>query len=303
MTSKINWSGVFPAATTHFNTKGELDLVSNAKHLTAMLDAGIHGMVMLGTVGENNSLSFAEKLDVLEMAVKTIKKRVPVLTGVAETTTAGAIAFAQKAKHVGVDGIMLLPGMVYKSDPHETITHFRTVAKAVDLPIMIYNNPVSYGIDVLPKQFQLLADLPNIIAIKESSENPRRITDIINILGDRFTLFCGVDDLAFESIALGAQGWISGLINAFPAENRLLWDLMMARRWDEALAVYRWYTPVLHLDTLPKLVQYIKLAQSECGFGNEVVRAPRLPITGTERDDILAVIRKAIATRPSPIAV
>jgi 1-pyrroline-4-hydroxy-2-carboxylate deaminase len=303
MTSKINWSGVFPAATTHFNTKGELDLVSNAKHLNAMLDAGIHGMVMLGTVGENNSLSFAEKLDVLEMAVKTIKKRVPVLTGVAETTTAGAIAFAQKAKQVGVDGIMLLPGMVYKSDPHETITHFRAVAKAVDLPIMIYNNPVSYGIDVLPKQFQLLADLPNIVAIKESSENPRRITDIINILGDRFTLFCGVDDLAFESIALGAQGWISGLINAFPAENRLLWDLMMARRWEEALAVYRWYTPVLHLDTHSKLVQYIKLTQSECGFGNEVVRAPRLPITGVERDEVLAVIRKAIATRPSPIAV
>ena len=303
MTSKINWSGVFPAATTHFNAKGELDLVSNAKHLNAMLDAGIHGMVMLGTVGENNSLSFAEKLDVLEMAVKTIKKRVPVLTGVAETTTACAIAFAQKAKQVGVDGIMLLPGMVYKSDPHETITHFRAVAKAVDLPIMIYNNPVSYGIDVLPKQFQLLADLPNIVAIKESSENPRRITDIINIMGDRFTLFCGVDDLAFESIALGAQGWISGLINAFPAENRLLWDLMMARRWDEALAVYRWYTPVLHLDTHSKLVQYIKLTQSECGFGNEVVRAPRLPITGVERDEVLAVIRKAIATRPSPIAV
>jgi 4-hydroxy-tetrahydrodipicolinate synthase len=303
MNTKINWSGVFPAATTHFNSKGELDLIPNAKHLNAMLDAGIHGMVMLGTVGENNSLNFAEKVEVLEMAVKTIKKRVPVLTGVAETTTAGAIAFAQKAKQVGVDGIMLLPGMVYKSDAHETITHFRAVAKAVDLPIMIYNNPVSYGVDVLPKQFELLADLPNIVAIKESSENPRRITDIINIMGNRYTLFCGVDDLALESIALGAQGWISGLINAFPAENRLLWDLMMARRWEEALTVYRWYTPVLHLDTLPKLVQYIKMAQSECGFGNEIVRAPRLAITGTERDEILAIIRKAIANRPKIIKV
>jgi 4-hydroxy-tetrahydrodipicolinate synthase len=260
-------------------------------------------MVMLGTVGENNSLSFTEKLDVLEMAVKTVNKRVPVLTGVAETTTAGAIAFAQKARQVGVDGIMLLPGMVYKSDAHETITHFRAVPQAVNLPIMIYNNPVSYGIDVLPKQFLSLADLPNIVAIKESSENPRRITDIINLLGDRFTLFCGVDDLAFESIALGAQGWISGLINAFPAENRLLWDLMMAKRWDEALTVYRWYTPVLHLDTHTKLVQYIKLAQTECGFGNEIVRAPRLPLYGLERDDVLATIRKAIATRPSPLTV
>ncbi len=300
---KTNWSGVFPAATTHFHQDGSLDLASNAKHLEIMMKAGIHGMIMLGTVGENCSLDLDEKLAVLEMAVKTVNKRVPLLTGTAEYTTAQAIRFAKRAKEIGVDGLMLLPGMVYKSDIRETITHFRAVAEAVDLPIMIYNNPISYGVDVLPHQFKELADVPNIVAIKESSDDPRRITDLFNEVGDRFTIFCGVDDLALESIVLGAAGWVSGLVNAFPHENRLLWDLAMAGKFEEARAVYRWYMPLLHLDTKVKLVQYIKLAQQECGYGSELTRAPRLPIVGAEREEVLKIIRTGIKNKPSATSV
>ena len=193
---------------------------------------------------------------------------------------------------------MVLPAMVYKSDPRETMPTSASVAAASDLPIMIYNNPVSYYVDITPEMFAELADEPKFVAIKESSENVRRITDLKNVCGDRYILFCGVDDLVLESMLLGATGWISGLVNAFPAENRLLWDLATAGRWDEALKVYRWYTPLLHLDTHVKLVQYIKLAVQECGLGSETVRAPRLPLVGEERERILAIIRRGIATRP-----
>ncbi len=263
-----------------------------------MLQAGVHGMVMLGTVGENCSLEFKEKLDVLRFTVDLIKGRVPVLTGVAECTTRLACRFAEEAKKVGVDGLMVLPGMVYKSDARETMTHFRSVAGATDLPIMCYNNPVSYGVDITPAMFAEMADEPKFVAIKESSENVRRITDLKNVCGDRYILFCGVDDLVLESIVLGATGWISGLVNAFPKENRLLWDLATSGRFEEAVAVYRWYTPLLHLDTHVKLVQYIKLAAAETGLSSELLRAPRLPLVGKERDEILAVIRQAIKTRP-----
>jgi len=222
-----------------------------------------------------------------------------VLTGVAEYTTALASKFAQDAEAAGVDGLMVLPAMVYKSDVRETLAHFKAVAAATALPIMIYNNPVSYGVDIKPETFAELVDVKNIVAIKESSEDPRRITDLRNVVGDRFTLFCGVDDLFLESYALGAEGWISGLVNAFPAENALIWDLCEEGKWEEARDVYRWYTPLLHLDTLPKLVQYIKLASQECGFGNELCRAPRLNLEGQEREWALGIIRKAIQTRPA----
>jgi len=194
---------------------------------------------------------------------------------------------------------MVLPGMVYKSDERETLTHFRTIAQCTGLPIMIYNNPISYGVDLLPEAFVELAGQPNIVAIKESSENPRRITDLRNAVGDRFILFGGVDDLILESIALGAEGWISGLVNAFPNENRELWDLATSGKWGKALELYRWYTPLLHLDTKVKLVQYIKLAMQETGLGSELTRPPRLPIVGAEREEILGIIRHSIATRPA----
>jgi dihydrodipicolinate synthase/N-acetylneuraminate lyase len=298
----VIWQGVFPAATTQFQPDQSLNILATLTHLDRMIDAGIHGLIMLGTVGENCSLEYSEKLEVLRATVDHVAGRVPVLTGVAECTTARACKFAVDAQRLGVVGLMVLPAMVYKSDPRETTAHYRTVARSTDLPIMVYNNPVSYSVDITPEMFVDLGDEPRLVAIKESSENVRRITDLKNLCGDRYTLFCGVDDLVLESLLLGATGWVSGLVNAFPAENRLLWDLAMAGRWEEARAVYRWYTPVLHLDTHIKLVQYIKLAQQECGLGSETVRAPRLPLIGAEREQILAIIRQAIATRPKAVA-
>jgi 1-pyrroline-4-hydroxy-2-carboxylate deaminase len=293
-----SWRGVFPAVTTQFQADQSLDLPATAAHLEKLIAAGVHGMIMLGTVGENCSLEYAEKLAVLRMAVEHTAGRVPVLSGVAECSTALACRFAAEAQAAGASGLMVLPAMVYKSDPRETMAHFRAVAAASDLPIMCYNNPVSYGVDITPAMFADLADEPKFVAIKESSENVRRITDLRNEVGNRYTLLCGVDDLVLESIMLGAEGWVSGLVNAFPAENRLLWDLALAGRYEEALRVYRWYTPLLHLDTHVKLVQYIKLAMVETGMGSEMVRAPRLPLVGDERERILAIIRAAIKTRP-----
>jgi 1-pyrroline-4-hydroxy-2-carboxylate deaminase len=292
------WQGVFPAATTQFQPDEALDLGATMGHVETMIGAGIDGLIMLGTVGENCSLLYGEKLEILRATVEQVARRVPVLTGVAEYSTSLACRFAEDAQRIGVDGLMVLPAMVYKSDPRETIAHFRAVARSTSLPIMVYNNPVSYSVDITPEMFVELADEANLVAIKESSENVRRITDLRNRCGDRYILFCGVDDLVLESILLGATGWVSGLVNAFPAENRLLWDLATAGRWDLAREVYRWYTPLLHLDTHVKLVQYIKLAQQECGLGSELVRAPRLPLVGEERERVLAIIRQGIATRP-----
>ena len=295
----ISWQGVFPAATTLFHSDQSLDLPATAAHLERMLKAGVHGMIVLGTVGENCSLEYGEKLQVLRAAVEQIAGRVPVLSGVAECSTALACRFAADAQKAGADGLMVLPGMVYKSDPRETMAHFRAVAAASDLPIMCYNNPVSYGVDITPAMFAELADEPKFVAIKESSENVRRITDLKNACGERYLLFCGVDDLVLESLLLGAIGWVSGLVNAFPDENRLLWDLAMEGRYEEAVTVYRWYTPLLHLDTHPKLVQYIKLAMAELQLGPETVRAPRLPLVGQERAAIQEIIRRALQSRPS----
>jgi 4-hydroxy-tetrahydrodipicolinate synthase len=267
-------------------------------HLHGMIETGVHGLIMLGTVGENCSLEYEEKLDVLRAAVDHVAGRCPVLSGVAECTTALACRFARDAQRIGVDGLMVLPAMIYKSDPRETLHHFRAVARSTDLDIMVYNNPVSYSVDIVPEMFGELANEPRLVAIKESSENVRRITDLKNVCGDRYVLFCGVDDLVFESVLLGVSGWVSGLVNAFPAESCLLWELATTGRWEEAREVYRWYTPLLHLDTHVKLVQYIKLAQQVCGFGSEVVRAPRLPLIGKERERILALVRHGIHTRP-----
>lgn len=294
----VSWRGVFPAATTQFHPNQSLHLEATAKHLELMLAAGVHGMIVLGTVGENCSLEYDEKLRVLRMAIEQVAGRVPVLSGVAECSTALACRFAADAEQAGADGLMVLPAMVYKSDPRETLAHFRAVAKASGLPIMCYNNPVSYGVDITPEMFAQLADEPKFAAIKESSENVRRITDLKNVCGERYLLFCGVDDLVLESLVLGADGWVSGLVNAFPDENRLLWDLATAGRYEEAVRIYRWYTPLLHLDTHPKLVQYIKLAMAELKLGAETVRAPRLPLAGREREEIQSVIRRAIETRP-----
>lgn len=299
----LTWDGVFPAALTQFDSEFAVDAAATARHLDALIDSGVHGLILLGTLGENSSLEYAEKLEFISAMVRHVRRRVPVLSGVAEYTTALACRFAADAKKAGVDGLMVLPAMVYKSDQRETVAHFRAVARATDLPVMIYNNPVSYGVDILPAAFGELAEEPRFVAIKESSENVRRVTDIINRCGDRYALFCGVDDLIFEAHAIGARGWVAGMVNAFPAENRLLWDLLQAGKLEAARKVYRWYTPALHLDTHVKLVQYIKLAAQECGLGSERTRPPRLPIVGEERERVLSIIRQAIATRPAEAEV
>ena len=296
---KVTWSGVFPAITTQFRQDHALDLAATAKHLEAMIRAGIHGIVVLGTVGENTALEYDEKLEVLMEMRQVVNGRIPLLTGVAEYTTALACRFARDAEKIGVDGLMVLPAMVYKSDERETTTHYRKVARATGLAIMVYNNPVSYSVDITPEMFAQLADEPNLAAIKESSENVRRITDLVNIVGSRYILFGGVDDLVLESVLLGAQGWISGLVNAFPEESVALWEQATRGRWDQARELYRWFTPLLHLDTKIKLVQYIKLAMAETGLGFEMVRPPRLPIAGAEREEILDIIRRAMAVRPA----
>jgi len=294
----INWQGVFPALCTQFNSDYSLNVPGTLAHLDAMLAAGIHGLVVMGSVGENTTLEPGEKRELLKACVEHVRKRVPVLTGVAEYTTAGACRWSAEATALGADGLMVLPPMVYKTDTRETISHFRAVAKASDLPIMVYNNPPAYKADITPEMFVEMADEPKFACIKESSDNPRRITDIINLTKDRYVIFAGVDDLFLECMMLGAVGWVSGLVNAFPRENRRIWDLACVGKWNEAREIYRWYTPLLHLDTHVKLVQYIKLASAECGYGTELCRPPRLSLVGEEREQVLKLIRDAIATRP-----
>ena len=294
----IGWRGVFPALMTEFTGDEALDLDATAAHIEAMLAAGCAGLVMLGTLGENTALAPEEKRAVIEMAVATVKGRVPVLSGVAEYTTPVACAYVRDIEALGADGAMVLPPMVYKTDPAETLAHFRAVAGASGLPIMVYNNPVSYGTDVSPAMFAELADAETIVAIKESSDDPRRITDIQNACGERYVLFCGVDDLILECVTVGAVGWVAGLVNAFPAESVRLFELATAGQIAEARALYRWFMPLLHLDTHAKLVHYIKLANAMTGLGAETVRAPRLKLEGEERRRIAAIIETAIATRP-----
>lgn len=293
------WRGVFPAVTTQFHEDQSLDLPGTRRHIEALIAAGIDGLILLGTVGENCSLEPAEKREVLKAGIEQVAGRLPVLSGVAECSTAAACRFAVDAQRLGANGLMVLPAMVYKSEGRETTAHFRSVARASDLPIMIYNNPVAYHVDLTPPMLLEMTDEPRFTAVKESSEDVRRITDIINLCGDRYALFCGVDDLVLESILLGAVGWVSGLVNAFPDENRLLWDLASAGRWAEARDVYRWYMPLLHLDTEVQLVQAIKLAMVECGLGTEHTRAPRLPLEGADRERVLGIVRRAIAGRPA----
>jgi 4-hydroxy-tetrahydrodipicolinate synthase len=295
-----DWRGVFPAATTQFHDDGSLDIDATVRHLHLLVDEGVNGLILLGTVGENGSLDPEEKIELLREATAAIDGRVPVLSGVSERSTRAAVRFVEQADAAGVDGYMVLPGVGYKSDARETAAHFRQVFAATPRPCMAYNNPVSYGVDIKPEEFAALADVENLVAIKESSDDIRRITDLINVTGDRFTIFCGVDDLALEACMLGATGWISGLVNAFPAENRLIWDLATAGRWNEAREVYRWYMPLLHLDTHVKLVQYIKFAMQLTGLGSETVRLPRMPLVGEERARIERIVRDAIAARPNP---
>ncbi len=295
----VTWNGVYPAVTTQFHDDDSLDLKTTAEQIENLITAGVNGLIMLGTVGENNSLTREEKIEVLKLAQEVSNGRVPVISGVSEFTTANACSYAKLCEGLGIDGLMVLPAMVYNSDARETINHFKTVAKASNLPIMCYNNPVVYGVDISPEMFMEMADCETIVAVKESSDDPRRVTDVFNTCGDRFLVFCGVDDLVMESAALGVVGWVSGLTDAFPQESVRLWKLLTEGKFAEALPLYRWFTPVLHLDTHSKLVQYIKLAQAMTGVGSENVRAPRLKLVGEERERVSKIIQDTIDTRPA----
>ena len=296
--SKPFWSGVFPAITTQLKKDQSLDLDATAAHAEALIQSGINGLIFLGSLGENQPLLPAEKRLVIEAMVRAVNGRVKVLSGVAETSTAEACRYARDVEKLGVDGIMLMPAMLYKGDPRETLAHFRTVAKASDLPIMIYNNPLSYANDLTPELFAELAAEKKFVALKESSGDVRRITDLHNTVGDRYAIFTGVDNLALEASILGIDGWVAGSGIAFPAENQYFWELTRRGEWDKAREIYRWFTPLLHLDVSTKFVQYIKLAVQECGLGKEYVRAPRLPLAGDERKRVLKIIHDGIAKRP-----
>jgi 4-hydroxy-tetrahydrodipicolinate synthase len=290
---------VFPAVTTKFLEDEHLDIPALERHFEFQISAGVDGLVVIGSLGENGTLAPAEKLEVIRLASAVSGGRVPVIAGVAETTTAGACTFAADAARNGADGLMVLPPMQYASDRRETMAHLRAVAGATDRPIMIYNNPVAYRVDVTPEMFAELADEPKFQALKESSDNVRRITDILNLVGRRYRIFSGVDDLAMESLMLGADGWVAGLVCAFPAETVAIYRLMKKGRIAEALPLYRWFTPLLHLDTDVKFIQYIKLSEAMAGVGTETMRRPRLPLAGEERERVSAIIRQAIATRPA----
>lgn len=295
----FEWNGVFPALTTKFTADDQLDLPLFEKNIQAQLNAGVHGIVLGGTLGEASVLTTAEKEQLVKFAVEKCAVKVPVILNIAEGSTREALQQAVNAKTWGAQGLMMLPPMRYKSDHRETVTYFKTVADSTDLPIMIYNNPVDYKIEVTLDMFAELAACKNINAVKESTRDVTNVTRMRNRFGDRFKLLCGVDTLAMEELCLGADGWVAGLVCAFPKETVAIYNLVKAGRIAEATGIYRWFMPLLELDIHPKLVQYIKLAEAQVGLGSEYVRAPRLALTGKEREDILKIITDGIAARPN----
>jgi len=294
----VQWRGVFPALTTKFTASDEIDWAAIERHLEFQLDAGVHGLVILGSLGETSTLRHGEKLEMVKFFSRERRKGRPLLACIAESSTGDAKDFAVEAEQAGVDGFMLLPPMRYPSDRRETMFFLNEVASATSLPIMLYNNPVAYGVDIIPDDIVRLADNPKFQAVKESSTDTRRISEIRKRLGDRMAIFCGVDDLAFECFALGAVGWVAGLVDAFPRETVQLWELTQAGRWDEARELYQWFLPLLHLDVGPKFVQQIKLVEALMGVGSAKVRAPRLQLTDKEASAVEKILHDALENRP-----
>lgn len=294
----VAWQGVYPALLTPFTNDDQIDYPLFQKNLDAQLAAGVDGVIICGSLGEASTLSGKEKLELLAYTVDSINGQVPVILNIAEQVTKDAIYMAQQAEELGADGLMLLPPLRYKADDEETLTYFKSVASATSLSIMIYNNPVDYGIKVSVEMFEELEAYPNIQAVKESTRDVSNVTRMINRFGDRFKILCGVDPLAFECLALGAHGWVAGLVDAFPAETVAIYRLVKANRYAEALEIYRWFLPILELDIHAKLVQYIKLAAEATGIGSEMVREPRLILKGEEREHVLHVINEGLANRP-----
>lgn len=295
----FEWKGVFPAMTTKFTASDELDLPLFEKNLLAQLVAGIHGIIIGGTLGEASVLTLAEKEKLVKFTIEKVNGSIPVILNIAEGSTREAISQAKLGNQWGARGLMLLPPMRYKSDDRETVEYFKSVADSTDLPIMIYNNPVDYKVDVTLEMFADLASITNITAVKDSTQDVTNVTRMRNQFGDRYKILCGVDTLALEELCLGADGWVAGLVCAFPRETVAIYQLAKAGRIQEAITIYRWFMPLLELDIHPKLVQYIKLAETEAGIGSEYVRGPRLTLVGKERERVLEVIRQGLAKRPT----
>ena len=293
----IDWQGVYPAVTTQFNQDDSINFDTTQQMLDNLINEGVHGIIVNGTVGENCSLRPQEKRDVMKAALEVVKGRVPVLSGVAETTTQFAVEYAKDAEKVGIDGLMLLPGMVYRSTEREAIHHYQQVARQCELPIMVYNNPITYGVDVSIEGMKVLAEEKNIVAVKEATEDTRRITELFSEFGERYTVFGGVDDIALESLMLGATGWISGLTNVFPRESVAIFELAKQGRYQEALEIWRWFLPLLRLDTIPTLVQCIKYAEQLAGRGSERTRAPRLSLPENEKQYVAKLYDDAVSNR------
>jgi len=295
---KIKWDGVMPAVTTKFTAEGQLDLVMFEKNIKAQIDAGVNGIILGGTLGEASTLTKDEKEVLINNTLRIVEGKIPVIVNIAEQTTSEAITLAKRAEELGVNGLMLLPPMRYKATDHETVVYFKEIAQSTSLPIMIYNNPVDYKIEVTLDMFEELLKLENIQAVKESTRDISNVTRIRNRFGDRLKVLCGVDTLALESLVAGADGWVAGLVVAYPAETVAIYKLVKAGKVDEALAIYRWFMPLLELDISPQLVQNIKLAEVATGLGTENVRAPRLPLQGKERERVLSIIDSAMKNRP-----
>ncbi len=293
----VTWQGVYPAVTTQFNDDLSINFETTKVMVDTLIKEGVDGIIALGTVGENASHTREEKIAILKAVQEVVAGRVPVLSGVAETSTQFAVEFSQECEKIGIDGLMVLPGMIYKSCEAEAIHHYQQVARNCSLPIMVYNNPVTYGVDVGIEGMKVLAEEPNIVSIKEATEDTRRISELYSAFGDRFIVFGGVDDIALESLMLGCTGWISGLTNVFPQESVAIWKLAQQGRYTDALEIWRWFLPLLRLDTVPKLVQCIKLCEQLAGRGSELTRAPRMPLTGEERANVERIYNEAVATR------
>lgn len=296
--STLNWNGVYPALLTPFDQHDKVDLAMFGKNLDAQLEAGVAGIIIGGSLGEASTLLREEKKEMLIFALQHLPKGFPVLVNIAEQSTKEAVAIAQEAEANGAAGLMLLPPMRYKADEDETVAFFQDVARNTALPIMLYNNPVDYKIDITLDMFEALVPAKNIEAVKESTRNTMNITRMINRFGDRYKILTGVDPVALESLLLGADGWVAGLGDAFPRETVAIYKLVKAGQIDKALEIYRWFMPLLELDIHPKLVQYIKLAAAEAGIGSEYVRAPRLVLEGEERKRVLHIIREGLTNRP-----
>ena len=297
---KVEWKGVMPAVTTKFDDSDQLDLKTFEVNIKAQLDAGVHGIILGGTLGEASTLTLEEKRILVRSTVELVDGEIPVIINIAEQSTRSAELMAKMAEEDGASGLMLLPPMRYKADDRETVTYFKKVAQSTSLPIMIYNNPVDYGIEVTLDMFEeLLNSCPNIQAVKESTRDISNINRIRNRFGERLAILCGVDTLALESLLIGADGWVAGLVCAFPAETVAIYELTRAGRIEQAIELYRWFLPLLELDINTKLVQNIKLAEVATGIGTENVREPRLPLAGAERKKVLHIIEQALKTRPN----